>query len=98
MNEYKRLENELEAAKKYKFGKQMLSASFGFLGTVTTLVATDLFVEECYKSGAVLAFMAFTEAIICAGNYIKIDDAQANIDKIQREFEYLKQNGLEKKL
>ena len=76
----------------------MYAVSIGFLGTITALVATDLLVEGSYKSGAALAFMAFTEAIICAANYIKIDDAQANVEKIQREIGYIKQEKLEKRI
>ncbi|MDD4877907.1 MAG: hypothetical protein PHO02_02630 [Candidatus Nanoarchaeia archaeon] len=98
MTEYQRLENELRAAEEYRFSKGMSALCYGFCGILTIIPASALLAEGSYKSGSALAFLAFVEAIVCAGNYIKIDDAQANVDKIQREIKYLKQEGLEKRI
>lgn len=99
MTEYKKLEDELKAAKGYRADRQFSAFANGVVGTIASVISGASFEEPSdYKWGAAFAFLALVHAIACAGNFLKLYEANGNVTRIQREIGYIKQEGLEKKL
>lgn len=98
MNQYARLEDELSAAKIIRTENTGGAILAGVVGVVTAYMGADAIENKIYNWGAALAFVALTDAIVCAGNLLKIYGSNANISRIQREIGYIKQEKLEKRI
>lgn len=99
MNQYTRLQDELKSAKGYRVDRQFSAFVNGVFGTIASVLSGISFKEPReYEWGAVFAFGALVNAIVCAGNTLKLYEANSNIARIQREIKYIKQEGLEEKV
>jgi len=98
MNQYAKLEDELEAARGNRNLSGLNTAIYSVLGASAAFGSADAFEKADYKAGAFTAFMAVVTAIVCAGSILKLYEHYTNILRIQREIEYMKQEGLEKKV
>jgi len=98
MNQYAKLEDELNAADGLVDKRHRGSVFASIFTGMSAYISADFFEDGVYKAGAVFAAASVIYAGVAVGNWIRGNDAIANVTRIQREIEYLNQEGLEKKL